>query len=184
MCYAPITAPLLWQAERVPGDSDSSRQTETARRTSATAPTTIAPTTASGICGDSDSCLSAKWPGYVCATEARYCTSHAATMGKCCPITCNICPPGTLTAAPTPSVAPTTAPTAAPTTPALLARTALSTACSVHVSSTNGTDSDTCGESTDSACKSIQHGIERAGDYNTICVHKGIFGCETGWAGS
>ena len=35
MCFAPTTAPLLWQAERVPGDSDSSHQTETARRTSA-----------------------------------------------------------------------------------------------------------------------------------------------------
>ena len=75
--------------------------------------------------------------------------------------------------------------TAAPTTAAPLpARTALSTACSVHVSSTNGTDSGTCGESTDSSCKSIQKGIERAGDYNTVCVHNGMYQCETGWAGS
>ena len=80
-----------------------------------------------------------------------------------------------------PTLAPTTAP---PTTPTLPARPALSTTCSVHVSSTSGTDSETCGESTNSACKSIQKGIDRAGHNNTICVHKGIFGCETGWAGS
>ena len=59
----------------------------------------------------------------------------------------------------------------------------LSSECGIHVSSSRGVESVSCGESTDSACKSIQKGIERAGDYNTVCVHKGIYQCETGWAG-
>ena len=63
------------------------------------------------------------------------------------------------------SRAPTTAPSTAPTR-----------ACSIHVS-TNGTDSDTCGEANDSACKSIQKGIDRAGLSFTVCVHKGIYSC-------
>ena len=70
-------------------------------------------------------------------------------------------------AATTPAITP------APTTPALPARTALSTACSVHVSSTNGTDYDTCGEVSETPCHSIQKGIDRAGNYNTVCVHEG-----------
>ena len=66
-----------------------------------------------------------------------------------------------------------TAPTRAPTAPALPDRTSLSTACGVHVSSTSGTDSDACGEASETPCHSIQKGIERAGNYNTVCVHEG-----------
>jgi hypothetical protein len=68
-------------------------------------------------------------------------------------------------------------------------RRALSSECSVHVSSTDGVDSDACGEAADSACKSIQTGLNQAGDGDTVCVHKGLYGCESGvgyggWAGS
>ena len=72
-----------------------------------------------------------------------------------------------------PTTSPTTSPTPAPTAPALPDRTSLSTVCSVHVSSTNGTDSDACGEASETPCHSIQKGIERAGNYNTVCVHEG-----------
>ena len=79
-----------------------------------------------------------------------------------------------------PTNAPILAAAAPPTAPA---RTTLSSACNIHVSSTSGIDADTCGEASDNACKSIQHGIDRAGDYNTVCVHQGIyFGCEASWA--
>ena len=62
----------------------------------------------------------------------------------------------------------------APTTTAPTSRwIELNPACNVHVSSTSGSDSDTCGLSSSSACETIQQGINRAGTYNTVCVHAG-----------
>ena len=60
-----------------------------------------------------------------------------------------------------------------PTIPTLPDLTELDSACNVHVSITSGTDSFTCGSSSSSACGSMQYGIDRAGAFNTVCVHAG-----------
>ena len=67
----------------------------------------------------------------------------------------------------------TRAPTTAPTTPTLPDQSALNSTCNVHVSSTSGSDFDTCGSNSSSACGTIQQGIDRAGAFNTVCVHAG-----------
>ena len=72
-----------------------------------------------------------------------------------------------------PTHTPTHTPTRAPTVPTLPDLPELDSACNVHVSSTSGTDSDTCGSSSSNACGSIQYGLSRAGLFNTVCVHAG-----------
>ena len=76
-----------------------------------------------------------------------------------------------------PTNAPTNAPnppTNAPTLQPFPDRTELDPICNVYVSNTAGADSDSCGQTSSSACGSIQKGIDLAGAYNTVCVESGI----------
>ena len=214
VCAAPTIAPLLWQAGYMPFNSDSSRQTETSRRDITMSDAFSIATGSCLLGTNGACVMTQKFPseydpnencsitvtadGFVFTTsfttESGYdwlTVDGTRYSGSTGPLNQAVSSGATVTWESDYDVQnqgwrlcySAEAPTPAPTVPKLPALTALSTACSVHVS-TSGTDSDTCGESTDSACKSIQKGIDRAGDYNTVCVHKGIFGCETGWAGS
>ena len=86
------------------------------------------------------------------------------TGNQACPVSCGTCPS---------TNALTLLPTNAPTKP-FPDLTELDPTCNVYVSNTAGADSDSCGQTSSSACGSIQKGIDLAGAYNTVCVQSGI----------
>ena len=189
MCSASTIDLLQWRVEHGVGDSDSSRLLETGRRvgthvastvssfetdpesTGTQSPSTAALSTtarrAASTCRDDDSvrrrngrtCAQMQSDGY-CAYAGRR-RNWGGEAADTCKTSCGSAI-GACVTAPTISTIPT-----------LPDQSELNPTCNVHVSSTSGSDSDTCGSSSSSACGSIQQGIDRAGAYNTVCVHAG-----------